>query len=204
LRRLLRFIVPQMPVSAKAPPEGPIWIHESVYNGYRCQAHIFPQKTQIFNDQGQDWTHRFPHIHEALRKAKVRNGILDGEVVWLGEDGKSDAVQLEKALQNNDLTSVLFLAFDLLYLNGEDLRLRPLSYRKSKLEKILTPLRGTAVLASEHCKGNPGQWVQNFTDHPPEKIISKRLDSSYLSGPNQSWIQSTLAKFTPGRSRSKA
>lgn len=187
---LLNFIEPELALLVKAPPTGKGWIHETKYDGYRTQAQVLGGKVQLFTRTAQDWSQKYPTVVRALANAKVDSAILDGEVVWVDEKGRSDFQQLQNALQQKESTSILYYVFDLLYLNGEDLRALPLTERKSRLEKILNPLKGTAVLYSDHHVGEAEEFLETSCDTQLEGIVSKRMDSPYLSGRNDNWVKS--------------
>ena len=103
------------------PPSGPKWAHEIKWDGYRAQAHLKGKRVQMFTRQGNDWTGKFGPISEALPKLRVDNAILDGEVVTLGKNGLSDFHGLRHQL-GTMLPAIVYQVFDLLWLDGEDLR----------------------------------------------------------------------------------
>lgn len=200
------FIDPQLALLVETPPEGSEWIHETKYDGYRTQAHVRSGNVHLLTRSAQNWTEKYPSVTRALEKLKVESAVFDGEIVWIDENGRSDFQKLQNALKEKESTSILYYVFDLLELNGEDLRALPLMERKKKLEKLLSPLKGTAVLYSEHLEGNAEQFLGSSCDLSLEGIVSKRKDSVYLSGRNDHWVKAkcqqrqefVIAGFTEG------
>ena len=118
------------------PPSGPKWAHEIKWDGYRAQAHLKGKRVQMFTRPGNDWTGKFGPISEALPKLRVDSAILDGEVVTLGKNGVSDFHGLRHQL-GTMLPNIVYQVFDLLWLDGEDLRPLPYVERKARLKDIL-------------------------------------------------------------------
>ena len=114
------------------PPSGPKWAHEIKWDGYRAQAHLKGKNAKMFTRQANDWTGKFGPISEALPKLLVDNAILDGEVVTLGKNGLSDFHGLRHQLDTM-LPAIVYQVFDLLWLDGEDLRQLPFVERKARL-----------------------------------------------------------------------
>ncbi len=184
------FVEAELAVLVEAPPSGDQWVHETKFDGYRMQAHVQNGQVKLFNRNAQNWTRRFPTVEQALHKLKKLNVILDGEIVWMDEEGRSDFQKLQNALQDKKSDSILYYVFDLLFFNGEDWRQKPLLERKAKLEEILLPLRATPVLFSDHIRGEAEEFLEAACDLQLEGIISKRADSAYLSGRNENWLKS--------------
>src|SRR5262245_27745192 len=112
------FIHPCRPIVAKQPPTGPGWAHELKHDGYRLQIHVRDGRVRLYTINGADWSKRYPLI---TRDAARIDGstILDAEVVWLGSDGVSDFEALHSRANDGRATAC---AFDLLMLNGDDVR----------------------------------------------------------------------------------
>ena len=119
------FIAPQLASEAAAPPVGAHWVHELKLDGYRIQAHIDKTgKVRLFTRSGLDWTHRMPSIARELGRLKVESAILDGEVVVLSADGQSSFAELQAAFDEGASHPLTYFVFDLLHLNGHNLRQR--------------------------------------------------------------------------------
>lgn len=125
---LHRYIQPLDPTSVEHPPAGPDWIHEIKFDGYRAQAHKGDGRATVFSRRGYNWTDRFGSIGELVAGLPAESVILDGEVVYIGRYGKPDFQGLRGALGRKTDRLHLY-AFDLLFLDGEDLRAKPLLER---------------------------------------------------------------------------
>jgi bifunctional non-homologous end joining protein LigD len=128
------FIEPCNPTVCKVAPSGPQWVHEIKHDGYRLIVRKDTKRVRVFTRRGFDWTERYPAIRIALQLLLVRSVTIDGEAVYCGKDGLSDFGKLHSQAHDDD---VFLYAFDLLELNGEDLRAEPLEVRKGKLERLL-------------------------------------------------------------------
>jgi ATP-dependent DNA ligase len=112
-------------------PSGPEWLHEIKYDGYRIR--LERDRVRLISRGGYDWTSRFPWIGEAALKNRVRQFVIDGEAVILGVDGISDFDALHFGRHNDE---VQLCAFDVLAIDGDDLRRLPLSMRKTNFERL--------------------------------------------------------------------
>jgi bifunctional non-homologous end joining protein LigD len=139
------FIEPALATSVEKVPSGSRWIHEVKFDGYRVQVHLANETLRVFTRRGNDWTERFRKIASDAWHIKAGSAIIDGEVVVPAANGATDFSVLQKELKGTSIKIVL-IAFDLLYLNGRDLRKLPLFERKAELKKIIA---GTEVQFSE-------------------------------------------------------
>lgn len=186
-------IEPCVPVLTKQAPVGDRWIHEIKWDGYRVMVHIQPDRVRILSRNGNDWTSRFPSIAAAAKKMRPATMILDGEAVVLDEQGRSDFGLLQHALGGQggrrNAGAALLYAFDILYLNGRDLRRQPLSERRALLEEALKEQQG-AILLSEATVGADGPALfEAACDHGLEGIVSKDLAKIYRSGKTGDWLK---------------
>jgi ATP-dependent DNA ligase len=180
------FIEPCLPSPADKPPAGPRWIHEIKHDGYRMMARRDPKGIQLLTGHGDDWSARFPLIVEAVSQLNVRSCLIDGEVVCCDERG----VAIFHALRNRDNDASAFLyAFDLLELDGLDIRREPIETRKATLARMLRhSLPG--VRLNHHIAHKKGAAVfQHACKIGAEGIISKRLGSKYQSGRSSDWLK---------------
>lgn len=184
------FLDLELALLVEEPPKGEGWIHETKYDGYRTQARVDQGVVQLLTRTAQDWTKKFPTVARALQKLKVQNAIFDGEIVWIDEKGRSDFQSLQNALKHKESSSLIYYVFDLLYLNGEDLREISLLERKKILEDLLAPLAGTAVLFSDHLRGEAEEFLEAACDLQLEGIVSKKADSPYMAGRSDNWVKS--------------
>ena len=124
-----------IPTKGTEVPTGPEWLHEIIkLDGYRMRVERDRDSVREISRGGDDWTSRFPWIGEAALKNRVRQFVIDGEAVILGVDGISDFNALHSGRHNED---VQLCAFDVLAMDGDDLRRLPLSMRKANLERLL-------------------------------------------------------------------
>jgi bifunctional non-homologous end joining protein LigD len=126
-------------------PVGDRWIHEIKFHGYRVQVHLANEAVKIFTRRGHDWTNRFKKVADDAWHIAAGSAIIDGEVAVPAADGSTDFSVLQNELKGKS-TKIVMVAFDLLYLNGYDLRKLPLRERKTLLKKLIGK---TAVQFSE-------------------------------------------------------
>src|SRR6187551_2584877 len=130
------FIEPALATSIEKVPAGDRWLHEIKFDGYRVQVHLVNEAVRVFTRRGHDWTRRFRKVADDAWHIGAGSAIIDGEIVVPAADGTTDFSVLQNELKGKSKKIVL-VAFDLLYLNGEDLRKLPLIERKAHLKKII-------------------------------------------------------------------
>jgi len=183
------FVPPQLATLVAAPPVGPNWVHEIKFDGYRLLALIDKSATRLFTRAGNDWSDRFRPLCEALRKLKARSAIVDGEAVHAAPDGTFSFHALQDALSTGNVARLHYYAFDLLHLNGVDLRERPLTERKALLQGLLE--RALPILQYSHHFTEPGDRILAHACHLAlEGIVSKQADAPYRSGRTNGWLKS--------------
>jgi bifunctional non-homologous end joining protein LigD len=175
-------------MEAASPPTGEGWVHEVKWDGFRAQAHLRAGKVTTYSRSGLDWTSEFDTVSASVAKLKAKSAVMDGEVVVIGPGGKPDFQALRRNL-NKHSTALQYYAFDLLQLNGKDLRARPLVERKAALAKLLAraPERISYV---EHFETDPRQVIEAACKLGLEGIVSKKADSPYKAGRQGSWVKS--------------
>jgi bifunctional non-homologous end joining protein LigD len=184
-------VSPQLAVLAERPPTGDQWIHEIKFDGYRFLAHVQRGRVLLITRNGKDWTDRFHAVAEALKGLKATTAILDGEAVVLDAEGRSDFQALQAMLKDEKPATPDYYVFDLLYLNGEDLRDLPLIDRKQQLAKLLKTSRlGKNIHYSQHTEGDAAKLLHHACEMGLEGIISKRSDAPYVSRRDYSWLKS--------------
>jgi bifunctional non-homologous end joining protein LigD len=127
------FIAPCLPTSAPQPPSGDGWLHEIKHDGFRVIARKDSKRVRLYSRPGNDLTYRFPLIVEAMAKLRSQSSIVDGEAVACGDDGVANFDRIR--YRRND-ASVFLYAFDLIELDGVDLRREPLAVRKATLASL--------------------------------------------------------------------
>ncbi len=189
---LPRFVEPCLAILQDKPPAGDAWLHEVKFDGYRLQARISGGEVKLLTRTGLDWTERFgKRIAAALTALPCETALIDGEVVALGEGGISSFSALQAALSEGKAENLVFYAFDLLHLDGEDLQREPLLARKERLEELLKAAEADSPLRySEHFI-EPGQtMLRHACRMGLEGVISKRAEAPYRSGRGRDWIKS--------------
>jgi len=139
------FIKPALATSIEKVPSGDRWLHEIKFDGYRVQVHLANEAVKVFTRRGNDWTKRFSEDRRRRRHISAGSAIIDGKVVAPAKDGTTDFSVLQNELKGK-WTKIVFVAFDLLYLNGYDLRKLSLIERKAHLKKVID---GTDIHYSE-------------------------------------------------------
>jgi len=160
-------------------PEGPGWSLEVKFDGYRIEAIKNGAEVRLFSRPGNDFTERFAKVAEAVSKINATSAVLDGEVVAVDSSGHVSFQMLQNRLKLPVGWRLIYYAFDLLYLNGRDLKMMPLAERRRSLEKIL---RGSLVKYSAPLEGSADVVIKAVRQHGIEGIVAKRNDSVYESG----------------------
>ncbi|RWE28484.1 DNA ligase D [Mesorhizobium sp.] len=184
----LSFIEFQSPTLVEKAPEDGEWLHEIKYDGYRTQLIVEGGSARAFTRRGYDWSHRYRRIVEAAAQLKAESAIIDGEAVVLGDTGLPDYQALERELGNPNSPRLIFYAFDLMHLDGRDLRQQPLVERKAALEKLLSDTAPTLTYA-EHLAVSGKDMFEHACRMGLEGIVSKRADAAYRSGVQPSWVK---------------
>jgi bifunctional non-homologous end joining protein LigD len=178
------FIHPCLPVSSRLSPAGKGWIHEIKHDGYRLLALRSGGRVRLFTRNGFDWTERFPRIVAAVSALNIKSCIIDGEAICIGRGGLADF-----ALLCSGLEPVILCAFDLLTIDGDDLRLEPIEERKRLLAGILKEAKSGLVL-NQYIDGEDAADVfKHACGFGTEGIVSKRRGSPYQSGRCYDWIK---------------
>jgi bifunctional non-homologous end joining protein LigD len=186
------FIPPQLAQLVDKPPDGDEWIHEIKFDGYRIQVQIRNGKVKMRTRKGLDWSAKYRSLASKLAELKVENAVVDGEVVWQDEKGRTDFQLLQNAMKAEKTEALIYWAFDLLYLNGKDLRSLSQLERKEILKSIL-PSDG-AIRYSDHSIGNGREMLGAGCRMNLEGIVSKRADAAYVSGRHDYWVKSKCLK----------
>ncbi|RZN16382.1 non-homologous end-joining DNA ligase [Bradyrhizobium sp. Leo121] len=181
------FIEPALATQVERVPSGTRWIHEIKFDGYRVQLHIANDDIKVFTRRGNDWTKRFKKIATDAYVINAGSAIIDGEVVVPSPDGTTDFSVLQNELKGKSATIVM-VAFDLLYLNGYDLRKLPLVERKTHLKKLIDR---TPIQFSEGFELDGREMYQHACRVGLEGVVSKVRASRYASGRGGDWVKVT-------------
>jgi bifunctional non-homologous end joining protein LigD len=184
------FIEFALATSIEKVPSGTRWLHEIKFDGYRVQLHIANDDIKVFTRHGNDWTKRFKKIAADADLISASSAIIDGEIVVPAADGTTDFSVLQNELKGKS-TKIVMVAFDLLYLNGYDLRKLPLVERKAHLKKLIA---NTDIQFSESFEVDGPEMYKHACSVDLEGVVSKVRDSAYISGRGNNWVKKTCAQ----------
>jgi bifunctional non-homologous end joining protein LigD len=185
-------VEPELATLVEAAPEGDQWLHELKFDGYRLLARMEGGKVTLLTRHGHDWTERMPELAKRLSQLGVESALLDGELVALNQHGVSDFQRLQNALGAGRTEELVYFAFDVLHLNGRDLRALPLLERKERLRQLISARAGKLaeqVRFSAHVNGRGATFFENACRLGLEGIICKRASSTYRSGRGRDWLK---------------
>jgi bifunctional non-homologous end joining protein LigD len=190
------FVAPQLCVSVERPPAGAGWVHEIKFDGYRVQLRVEGGKATLKTRKGLDWTEKFAGL---VKEADALPDVLiDGEIVALDRFGVAHFSGLQAALSDGKTEDLIFFAFDLLFVDGEDLRRTPLGERKARLQQLLEAYgrrKQDLIRYVEHIEAGSDDILLSARKLSLEGIVSKKLSAPYHSGRSETW---TKAKCRAG------
>ncbi len=184
------FIEPALASSIEKVPRGDRWIHEIKFDGYRVQLHIANEAIRIYTRRGLDWTRRFKKVANDAFLIPASSAIIDGEIVVPALDDTTDFSVLQNQLKGKS-DKIVMVAFDLLYLNGYNLRKLPLDERKMHLKRLIA---GSDIQYSDSFEIDGGEMVAHACALGLEGVVSKVRDSRYTSGRGNDWVKKTCAQ----------
>ncbi|WP_437785810.1 DNA ligase D [Sorangium sp. So ce1097] len=186
-------VEPQLATLVTGPPQGEGWLYEVKFDGYRMIARLRGGRVTLLTRRGQDWTERFPAVRDDLARLPAREAVLDGEIVVVGRDGVTDFQALQNALsEGNDGRDgrLLYFAFDLLYLDGRDLRGCAQVTRKRALQALLAEVPEDGTLRyTDHLEEDGAAVYKHACKLGIEGVIAKRPEAPYRSGRGTSWLK---------------
>ena len=184
-RPRLGIIEPCLPSPAKAPPSGDGWLHEIKHDGFRIMARRDRAGVRLISRHGNDFTARFPLAVEAVTRLPAHSFLLDGEAIVTNDRGLAVFDLIRHQRHGGD---AVLIAFDLIELEGEDLRRTPIEQRKRKMAKLV---RGPhpGIVLNEVFEGNGDILFEHACKLGCEGIVSKRLGSPYRSGRSPHWVK---------------
>jgi bifunctional non-homologous end joining protein LigD len=188
------FIEPCLATLRAKPPSGEGWLYEIKFDGYRTQAHVTDGKPATYTRRGYDWSDTFATITDDLRALPVRDMVFDGEVVVLGSNGISDFHLLQADIARRRTDRLEYYVFDVLYLEGFDLRSAQLVERKRLLEQVLRDATASRVHLSKHLQFEGAAVFKEACAMHLEGIVCKQEASVYRSGRQDSWIKVKCTK----------
>jgi bifunctional non-homologous end joining protein LigD len=170
-----------------AAPIGDDWLHEMKIDGYRIEAAVAGDQVRLYTRKGLNWADKFASLVGPLRQLDCSSALLDGEMAVLDPHGRSDFGLLQNALSEGR-GQIVYYIFDLLQLDGEDLRKKPLTERKERLKRLLKGA-DPRLIYSDHVVGQGGAVFQEARRMKLEGIVSKKADAPYRSGRANSWLK---------------
>jgi bifunctional non-homologous end joining protein LigD len=182
------FIPPELALSAENPPKAAGWLHELKLDGYRVQVRKDGPRVRLLTRTGLDWTHRMRPIAQAFKNIRAESAIVDGEVVVLNESGTTSFADLQAAFQDGAKKPLTYFAFDLLHLDGHNLRGLPLIDRKAILAQVVKEV-DDAIQFSEHMESDGEVIFRKACELHAEGIVSKRAASVYRSARGGDWLK---------------
>lgn len=188
--KIMPFVPPMLANLVESPPQGKGWLHEQKFDGYRIQAHIVDGKVRFFTRSGHDWSDKMTALQRVVGSLDVQSAVLDGEVVVPDEAGVSHFQKLQNHFSNEEKHRLVFRVFDLLMLNGEDLRGLPLQKRRRALSGLLKGRRSPQIKISEEIKKVTPEVLRKLSLQGIEGVVSKKLESTYQSGRKGEWVKS--------------
>ncbi len=185
-------VEPELATLVPETPTSDLFVHEVKFDGYRVIGHVADGQVRLLTRSGEDWTERMPSLAGALAQLPVESAILDGEFVALDEHGRSDFQLLQNSFSGKASAPLAYYAFDLLYLDGFDLRPLPLVERKAQLKALCDerPKSERVLRYSDHTQGDGARFFAEAAKLGLEGVVSKRAASSYHSGRAKDWQKS--------------
>src|SRR6185436_11071369 len=196
VRAMPAFVEPQLTKLVDRAPSEPGWVHEVKFDGYRLQLRVEDGKATLKTRKGLDWTNKFQAIADVAEQ--LPDCMIDGEACALDHNGAPDFAGLQAALSEGRSQDLIYFAFDLMFVEGEDLRQLPLVDRKARLQALLAGLKDKRqqIRYVEHLETAGDAVLSSACKMGLEGIVSKRLDASYQSTRNANW---TKAKCRGGQ-----
>jgi bifunctional non-homologous end joining protein LigD len=181
------FVAPELATPDTVVPQGRNWLHELKYDGYRIIGRKAGDEVTLFSRGGLDWTVRFPAIAKAMETFPAASALIDGEVAFVLPSGITDFKSLLEHIDTPD-PAIRYFVFDLLFLDGKDLRKERLIARKTKLHRLMAA-KGLSdyLVYSDHVAGSGPEFYEKASAAHLEGIMSKRADAPYRSGRAKSW-----------------
>jgi DNA ligase D-like protein (predicted ligase) len=180
------WVEPQLTQLVESPPAGDRWAHEIKYDGYRIHVRLDHGIVRLLTRSGLDWTERYEEIRQAAATISANTAYLDGELCALRPDGTTSFAELQAATDKGSTAGLIYIAFDLLHLNGENLMDLPLIERKERLRTLLADAP-PAIRYADHVIGAGKKFYERARRLNVEGVVSKRVDAPYVPGNRGLW-----------------
>lgn len=181
---------PELATLVDEPPGNPAdWVYEIKFDGYRMLARKTDAEVRLITRNGNDWSHKLPHLVKAISKMKLRSGWLDGEITMLNDNGMPDFQALQNAFDSEKTRDIIYYLFDMPFGDGYDLRSVPLIERRALLRQLFEKTVSDDVRFSDVFEAPPGDIVASACRLGLEGVIGKRKNSTYVSRRSEDWIK---------------
>jgi bifunctional non-homologous end joining protein LigD len=180
---------PQLATVANQAPDGPEWLHEIKYDGYRLLARVEDGKVRLITRGGLDWTAKFPALAHRIAELPLDSALIDGELVHLEPEGTTSFAGLQEAISSGKTDTLSFFAFDLLYRDGWNLTGAVLEDRKAALAEIVSPRAQGMLRYSDHQIDRGPDFLHQACSFKLEGIVSKRRTEPYRPGRSRGWLK---------------
>lgn len=177
----------QLASLVSAVPEEEDWLYETKYDGYRIVAYCENGICRLASRNNGDYTEKFSAVAQTLQSFLGETAVLDGEMAVADKNGGSDFQALQRYVKNPK-GNLVYIVFDLLALDGKDLRMLPIEERKNRLEKLLDGAPDN-IRFSRHVKGYGKESFSAACGEGMEGIVGKRAGSVYSGTRNGDWIK---------------
>jgi ATP-dependent DNA ligase len=182
------WIRPQLTELVDAAPDGPDWLHEIKFDGYRTHARLDGGAVRLLTRTGLDWTHKYPAIATAVASLPATQAYLDGELCGVRSDGITSFSMIQAASDSGNAAALVFFLFDILYLDGDDVSAQPQIERKTCLAALLSNA-GSPLHYCDHQIGHGWVFHEKACAMALEGIVSKRADAVYAPGNRGFWVK---------------
>lgn len=179
---------PQLATLMDTPPEGE-WLYEIKFDGYRIMTRILDGEVRMITRNGHDWTERLLLQAKAIGELNLGDGWLDGEMVVLNDAGLPDFQALQNAFDIGRSKDIVYYLFDVPFLNGEDLREKPVEDRRAALKKLLGKQKKGLLRFSDAFSASHRDIIESACLLSLEGVIGKRAGSVYQSRRSADWIK---------------
>jgi bifunctional non-homologous end joining protein LigD len=182
-------LAPQLAKPVEHVPPGEDWLHEIKFDGYRMLAHMRRGTVRMLSRNGLDWTAKFPELVAALARLDVGETVLDGEVVHVSDNGTTSFAALQDALATGRTRTLVYMLFDVLFVDGWDLTGVALEQRKAALHALIARNASPLLRFSDHQIGRGSDVLAAAKRLGLEGIISKRRDGRFVAGRGTGWTK---------------
>ncbi len=183
------FVKPELATLVGRPPRSDAWLYEIKFDGYRILCRNQRDTVRLFTRNGLDWTEKLPAHARAIGDLRIEEAWLDGEVAVVEADGSTSFQALQNAFDSGRETAIRYYLFDLLYLDGHDLRETALVERRRLLASLFAHAEDPLLRMSESFEGAGQDIYEHACLHGLEGLIGKRCASPYTAGRSRDWIK---------------